>query len=202
MPWVDRERGLWAVPGMLKEVQGGKSGSAGRCLAPGARPDSGRFTCSLIRERGGKGVGLGERQHVETGRLHGPCGRWQEKLSSASPASGAGAMHCWHYGACCPWRGWLSISGVPRSVPGPGCPTCSLSATQVLWWQVLGGCCCLGAMVSCGRKAMTLALLTQQTMESITMPEPGLLPWSHIHERWRNCSIHGRAGASWVLVSY
>lgn len=83
MPWADEERRLRAVPGMLKKVQGGKLGSAGRHLAPGAGPDPGRFTCSLIRERGGEGAGLGERQRVGTGRLGKPCRRWREKFSFA-----------------------------------------------------------------------------------------------------------------------
>lgn len=48
---------LQAAPGMLMEVQGGKSGSAGRHLVPGAGPDPGRFTCSLIMEGGGSGAG-------------------------------------------------------------------------------------------------------------------------------------------------
>lgn len=83
VPWADKERRLRAVPGTLKKVQGGKLGSAGRHLAPGAGPDPGRFTCSLIRERGGEGAGLGERQRVGTGRLSRPRRRWQEKFSSA-----------------------------------------------------------------------------------------------------------------------
>lgn len=57
VPWADKERRLRAVPGTLKKVQGGKLGSAGRHLVPGAGPDPGRFTCSLIRERGGSGAG-------------------------------------------------------------------------------------------------------------------------------------------------
>lgn len=57
VPWADKERRLRAVPGTLKKVQGDKLGSAGRHLVPGAGPDPGRFTCSLIRERGGSRAG-------------------------------------------------------------------------------------------------------------------------------------------------
>lgn len=169
-PRVDGERGLQAVPGTLKEVQGDKSGSAGRRLAPGAGPDPGRFTCSLIRERGGEGAGLGERQRVGTGRLHGPRRRWREKLSSTSPASGAGATCCRCYGECCPWRRQLSI---------PGCASTRLShllPPSVPPWWVLGGCCCLGAMVNHGRKTMTPVLPTPADHGAHSLTQVRCLP--------------------------
>lgn len=80
-----------------------------------------------------------------------------EALLLLTRQRGQGNMY---YGGCCPWRGRLSIPGVPRGAPAPGCPACSLNATRVLRWRVLGGCRCPGAMVSHGKKAMTPAFLT------------------------------------------
>lgn len=70
---------------------------------PGTGPEPGRFTCSLIRARGGEGAGLGERRRVGTGWLS------REKRSSASPASGDGDL-----------AATLGIPGVPYGAPGPG----------------------------------------------------------------------------------
>lgn len=97
------QRGLQAVPGTLGRCREGKSRSAGSRLVPGAGPEPGRFTCSLIRARGGEGAGLGERRRVGTGWLS------REKRSSTSPASGDGGL------AATP-----GIPGVPYSAPGAG----------------------------------------------------------------------------------
>lgn len=74
VPWADGSCVLRArapgCPWHAWEVQGGKSRPAGSRLAPGVGPEPGRFTCSLIRERGGReGAGLGERWRVGTSRL-------------------------------------------------------------------------------------------------------------------------------------
>lgn len=103
---------------------------------PGAGPDPGRFTCSLIRERGGEGAGLGERQHVGTGRLGRPRRRWREKFSSAlyqgwgNVPTAPGSYTLLLEGIAMkgaaehPWGtlGWACVS----------CPTGSLSASQAL----------------------------------------------------------------------
>ena len=85
-----RSEGCGLSPARSRRCREASRDLQGRRLVPGTGPDPGRFTCSLIRERGQEGAGLGERRRVGTGRLRGVCGRWRAKLSPALPASSRG----------------------------------------------------------------------------------------------------------------